>query len=157
MRNKIDAIDVTILEILQKQARTKRNEIAEIVGLSLPSVSERISKLKENGYIAGFHTHLEPRRLGLNVTAFIFVNTDLSEEANEISRNAREHPFVQECHSITGAGSHIMKVRVRDIKHLDDFLGVVRGWPGVKNTQTNIVLSTAKETMDVPVREIVEL
>ncbi len=154
MRDKIDNIDIAILEILQKQARTKRNEIAEVVGLSLPSVSERISKLMEKGYISGFHTHLDPKKFELNVTAFIFVTTDLSDTSNEISIKAKAHSFVQECHSITGSGSHIMKVRVRDIDQLETFLNTVRSWSGVKNTQTNIVLSTAKETMDLPVREI---
>lgn len=49
----IDEIDIKILEILQKEGRRKRNELAEQVGLSLPAASERLKKLEESGVITG--------------------------------------------------------------------------------------------------------
>ncbi|HTR80713.1 MAG TPA: winged helix-turn-helix transcriptional regulator, partial [Bacteroidota bacterium] len=45
----LDDIDITILELLQKEGRTRRNELAELVGLSLPAASERLRKLEEAG------------------------------------------------------------------------------------------------------------
>ena len=53
--NRIDDIDVRILQLLQERGRIKRNEIAEDVGLSVPSVSERMKKLQERGVIDGYH------------------------------------------------------------------------------------------------------
>ena len=41
----LDKIDCELIEILQGEGRTKRNELAEKVGLSLPAVSERMHKL----------------------------------------------------------------------------------------------------------------
>ena len=49
----LDAVDIKILDILQENGRTKRNAIAEAVGLSLPSLSERLKKLEEHGIIEG--------------------------------------------------------------------------------------------------------
>jgi Lrp/AsnC family leucine-responsive transcriptional regulator len=58
---------------------------------------------------------------------------------------------VLECHAITGDGSHLIKVRVKDMAALEKLLSEVQSWPGVKNTKTDIVLSTAKETFEIPV------
>jgi DNA-binding Lrp family transcriptional regulator len=60
----LDEIDLTILDILQKAGRTKRNDLAEAVGLSLPSASERLRKLEEHKIITGYHATLDYRRLG---------------------------------------------------------------------------------------------
>ncbi|MEK6754850.1 MAG: winged helix-turn-helix transcriptional regulator, partial [Bacteroidota bacterium] len=50
----LDEIDLKILEIVQKHGRTRRNVLADRVGLSLPAVSERLRKLEEAGVIAGY-------------------------------------------------------------------------------------------------------
>ena len=43
----LDDLDIKILDILQKNGRTKRNQLAEAVSLSIPSVSDRLNKLEE--------------------------------------------------------------------------------------------------------------
>jgi DNA-binding Lrp family transcriptional regulator len=48
----------------------------------------------------------------------------------------------------------MLKVRVEDMKALEKILNQVQAWPGVKNTNTNIVLSTIKETNILPVRHL---
>ncbi|MCB0283736.1 MAG: Lrp/AsnC family transcriptional regulator [Calditrichae bacterium] len=152
--NKLDDIDLTILEILQKHGRTRRNEIAEIVGLSLPAVSERVLKLEDQGYIKSFHAHLDNHKVGLGVTALIFITTESSTYYPDILERANANENIQECHTITGIGSHILKVRAEDMKALEKILNQVQAWPGVKDTTTNIVLSTIKETTILPVRHL---
>lgn len=152
--NKLDDIDLTILEILQKRGRTRRNEIAEIVGLSLPAVSERVLKLEDQGYIKSFHAHLDNHKVGLGVTALIFLTTESSTYYPDIFERANANENILECHTITGLGSHMLKVRVEDMKALEKTLNQVQAWPGVKNTNTNIVLSTIKETNILPVRHL---
>ena len=49
MSNLLDEIDIAILNHLQENGRAQRNQIAELVGLSVPSVSERMRKLEERG------------------------------------------------------------------------------------------------------------
>ncbi len=58
MLNGVDEIDFKILELLQNNARVKRNEIAEKIGLSLPSVTDRLNKLEQNGIIETYLTKL---------------------------------------------------------------------------------------------------
>jgi DNA-binding MarR family transcriptional regulator len=66
---KLDTVDLQILEVLQAQGRTKRNELADKVKLSIPAVSERLRKLEERGIIRSFNAVLDARRIGLEVTA----------------------------------------------------------------------------------------
>jgi len=143
---KFDGIDLQILDVLQSQGRTKRNELAEKVKLSIPAVSERLRKLEERGIIRSFNAVLEARKVGLEVTAFIFVMAESSTFYPQILEHATGHPEILECHAITGEGSHILKARTQSTATLEKLLSQIQSWPGVKNTRTSIVLSSPKET-----------
>lgn len=146
---RIDEIDVKILGLLQANGRMKRNRIAEEVGLSVPSVSERMRKLEERGVITGYHAVLDPKRLHIDITAFIRVMVDGSNQYPDFVKQACALDEVQEVHSITGEGSHILKVRTRDTTSLERLLSQLQSWPGIHGTTTSIVLSTFKETRDI--------
>jgi Lrp/AsnC family leucine-responsive transcriptional regulator len=145
----LDGIDTTIIEILQKQGRTRRNDLAEAVGLSLPSVSERLRKLEENGYITGYFATVDPRKLGKDICAFIFVTVDSSKHYPAFLEHAHANDEILECHAITGEGSHLLKVRTANTASLEKLLAKIQAWSGVLNTRTNLVLSTSKETMRI--------
>jgi Lrp/AsnC family leucine-responsive transcriptional regulator len=145
----LDGIDTTIIEILQKQGRTRRNDLAEAVGLSLPSVSERLRKLEENGYITGYFATVDPRKLGKDICAFIFVTVDSSRHYPGFLEHAHANDEILECHAITGEGSHLLKVRTANTASLEKLLAKIQAWSGVLNTRTNLVLSTSKETMRI--------
>ncbi len=149
---KLDEIDIQLLEILQERGRTKRNELAEKVNLSIPSVSERLRKMEEAGYIKKYSAVLNPEKLGLTVSAFIFLVSESSKDYPSIIEHAAAVPEILECHAITGTGSHLLKVRTRNTTALEELLSTVQSWPGVKNTITNIVLSSPKETTSLPLR-----
>jgi Lrp/AsnC family leucine-responsive transcriptional regulator len=145
----LDGIDTTIMEILQKKGRTRRNDLAEAVGLSLPSVSERLRKLEENGYITGYFATVDPRKLGKDICAFIFVTVDSSRHYPGFLEHAHANDEILECHAITGEGSHLLKVRTANTASLEKLLAKIQAWSGVLNTRTNLVLSTSKETMRI--------
>ena len=149
--DRIDEIDVKILTLLQAHGRMKRNRIAEEVGLSVPSVSERMRKLEERKVIDGYHAVVNAKRLHIDITAFIRVNVDNSDHYPEFVRRASEIPEIQEVHSITGEGSHMLKVRTRNTTTLERLLARIQAWPSVRGTSTSIVLSTYKETRAVEV------
>jgi Lrp/AsnC family leucine-responsive transcriptional regulator len=154
-RHKVDAIDVELLTVLQQNGRTKRSELAERVDLSIPSVSDRLKKLEEMGILRGYLAQLEPRAVGLEVAAFIVVASESSKYFDGIVEAATNHPSVLECHSVTGDGSHLLKVRTQNTASLEKLLSEIQRWPGVTNTRTNIVLSTQKETTALPLTHMV--
>jgi Lrp/AsnC family leucine-responsive transcriptional regulator len=143
---KIDEIDTQILHLLQTNGRIKRNQIAEHVGLSVPSVSERMRKLEERGVVTGYHAVVAPKRLHRDVTAFVRVLSSGSDHYSGFIDTLTGFDEVLELHSSTGEGSHILKVRVKNTAALENLLGRIQALPGVRGTQTSIVLSTYKET-----------
>lgn len=146
---RIDDIDVRILSLLQENGRMKRNRIADEVGLSVPSVSERMRKLEERGVITGYHAVIDAKRIQIDITAFIRVMVDGSEYYPEFVRRAMQLDEVLEVHSITGEGSHILKIRTRNTTSLERLLSELQAWPGVHGSSTSIVLSTFKETRNL--------
>lgn len=147
----IDEIDAKLLEMLQKQGRTKRNDLAEAVGLSVPAVSERLRKLEEGGVVTGYHARVDHRKLGKDITAFIFVTVDSSRHYAQFLEHAHGLDEIQECHAVTGDPSHILKIRTANTGSLEKLLARIQAWPGVVSTRTNLVLSTSKETSRIRV------
>lgn len=156
MNHQLDETDIKILNHLQKNGRAQRNTIAEIVHLSVPSVSERMRKLEERGLISNYNAILDHKLFNFDITAFIFVEVDSSDKYGSFVDQITEHREVMECHSITGDGSHILKVRTKNTESLEKFLSLIQSWNGVSRTRSNIVLSTFKETRELPIEQAVE-
>lgn len=156
MSYQLDETDIKILNHLQKNGRAQRNTIAEIVHLSVPSVSERMRKLEERGLIEKYNAILNAKLFNFDITAFIFVEVDGSEKYPGFVDKVIQHPEVLECHSITGDGSHILKVRTQNTETFEKFLSLIQSWDGVTRTRSNIVLSSFKETRELPIKRTVE-
>jgi len=152
-----DKKDIQILDILQADGRSTASDIAKKVDLSIPAVGERIKKLTEKGLIKQFSAILDHKQIGLDLTAFVFIISEHSDHYNEFVEKAKETKTILECHSITGGGSHILKVRVKNSQSLEDFLYEIQNWPGVSRTQSNVVLSTHKETTSEDLTTLKEL
>jgi Lrp/AsnC family leucine-responsive transcriptional regulator len=142
----LDDIDLKILDILQRHGRTKRNDLAEAVGLSVPAASERLRKLEENRIITGYHATVDPLRLGKDIAAFIEVTIDSSRHYAQFLEHALAQDDIQECHAVTGEGTHLLKVRTSNTASLEKLLSRIQAWTGVVSTRTSLVLSSAKET-----------
>lgn len=145
----IDAIDAKIIEILQEDGRASHSAIAEEVGLSQPSVHERVKKLEQRGVIKGYTAVVDPEALDLGVLAFISVRHNTKNE--ELIRPVGELPNVLEVHHIAGEDCLLVKVRCRAPGDLEHVLDRVWSAGGVAQTKTTIVLSTYKETSALPV------
>ncbi len=142
----LDDIDLKILEIVQKHGRTRRNELADRVGLSLPAVSERLRKLEEAGVISGYYARLNPGALGIDITAFVLVTVDSSKHYASFVEHVQNTEYILECHAITGEGTHLLKIRTENTSSLEKLLAKIQSWTGVVKTTTSMVLSTPKET-----------
>lgn len=147
----MDEIDIKILDILQARGRTKRNELADKIGLSLPSASERLRKLEESKYIVGYTATVDYRKLGKDITAFISVIIDSSKRYQNFIDHATAQEEILECHAITGEGSYLLKVRTESTITLEKLLSQIQSWPGITGTRTNLVLSTSKETSRIKI------
>lgn len=150
----LDGKNIAILQLLQKNSRMTASEISELVDLSVPATAERIKKLTDSEYVEGFHTKLNTRKLGLDLNAFIAVDSASSDHYIEIIDEATKNKSVLECHSVTGEGSHLLKVCVKNSRELERLLTDIQAWPGVIRTHTMLVLSTFKETTEIDLNQV---
>lgn len=141
----LDNKDNKILELLQKNGRMTAKDIAERVELSVPAVAERIKKLVEEKIIREFRAIVDSKKLGYDVTAFILLVMASSEHYEVMINHVKKSDEILECHSITGQGSHMLKVRTKNTSSLEILLRKIQSWEDVIRTQTMIVMSTFKE------------
>ncbi len=156
MAQGLDEIDLKILKHLQKDGRSQRNKLAEIVHLSVPSVSERMRKLEEKELIQEYRAILDSKQFKFDITAFVFVEVDGSDNYPKFVDKASNEPEILECHSITGDGSHILKIRTENTASFEKLLSRIQSWDGVSKSRSNVVLSSFKETTELPIEKTID-
>lgn len=143
----MDATDREIVDLLQQDARATQQQIARAVGLSQPTVAERLRKLEERGVITGYVARVDPASLGLDVTAFVGVTIEHPKFFDAFAEAIEDLDEVLEAHRVAGEDSYLLKVRTETTSTLDTLLVQrLRTLPGVSRTQTTIVLASIKET-----------
>ncbi|MEA2486236.1 MAG: Lrp/AsnC family transcriptional regulator, leucine-responsive regulatory protein [Actinomycetota bacterium] len=149
-----DVLDRQILRLLRQDGRMSVASIAKEIGLSGPSVHERIRKLEQRGIIAGYTAVLEPRLLNRPHVAFVMVTLSEGNEFaidDPIVARICEEPDVLEFHRIAGEDCYLIKVRSATNKDLEELLRRIRKIRGVARTRTTIVLSTELERPSIEV------
>jgi Lrp/AsnC family transcriptional regulator, leucine-responsive regulatory protein len=150
----MDEIDLALIELLQKDARTPQAQLAAQVGLAASSVNERIRKLGERGLIAGYHARISAEAMGYDLLAFLYIGWSRPETEKAFLRKVLSQPVVMEAHHVTGTWNYMLKVRVKNTRMLEGLLAkVIKAVPGVERTETIIVLSSVKESAEIPTRE----
>ena len=140
-----DAVDRSILAILQEDGRASHASIAKRVGLSAPAVGDRVRKLEQQGVIRGYHADVDPVALGLGIAAFVAITPQPRKPAQKLVDRLIEQPEIEELHAVAGTYSYIIKVRVPSTAALDAFLDRLFTMEGVERTETTMVLRTNLE------------
>ena len=152
----IDTVDRHILSLLQENCKLPLGKIGERVGLSAPSVMERIKKLEESGVIRGYTAVLDARKFGKDITAFIGVFVDHPRLISKFEKEIDRLEDVQECHHVTGEHTLLLKVKVNNTSALEQLIKRLRSIEGVSRTQTSVVLSTYTEGLWLDLKENTE-
>jgi Lrp/AsnC family leucine-responsive transcriptional regulator len=142
---RLDDVNLRLIDELQRDARIGHAELGRRVGLSAPAVAERLQRLQETGVITGYHAAVDPRALGLSLSAILRIRPS-PREIPKVAQLARDTPEVVECHRITGDDCFFMKLHVRDVEHLET---VIDAFAFYGQTTTSIM-----QTSPVPHRPI---
>jgi len=147
----IDDIDRQILISLQQEGRKTASQIAKELNLTVPTITERVRKLQERSVIQAFQAVVDPRSVGLDVTAMITVISSSSDEYDKVIKKAKETPEVIQCFSTTGMGSLMLWVATENSQTLEELLRTIQSWPNVTRTESQVILSTYKTTIQLPI------
>ncbi len=147
----LDATDLAILALLQENCKQPLAEIGKRVGLSAPSVTERIHKLEDAGVIQGYCAVIDARALGRDVTAFIGVEIEHPGAFDVFEKEISQIADVLECHHVTGQHTLMLKAKARNTEALERLIATLRSVPGVQRTETVVVLSSYLERSGVAI------
>lgn len=134
----LDATDARILEALIDDARISIAELARTVGLSPPSVSERIKRLEEAGVIEGYTLTIDPKALGLPLAAWLRIRP-IPGQFHKVAKILQRLPEIVECDRITGEDCFIARAHVRSMDDLEKLIDQVIPYA---MTNTSIIQSS---------------
>ena len=152
----LDRIDIQLLKLLQKDARTSMTELAEKVSLSVTPCTERIRRLERDGFITGYHARLNPQALGQSLLVFVEIKLAAKSGAafEDFKREVRKLPNVLECHLVSGDFDYIIKARIPEMNAYRRLLGdMLLTLPGARESRSYIVMEEVKETLELTIDE----
>jgi Lrp/AsnC family leucine-responsive transcriptional regulator len=135
----LDATNLGLLGELQADARLSLAELGRRVGLSSPAVAERVTRLEREGVILGYHAELDPRALGLQLSAIIRARPSPTQ-LRQVALLAQRTPEVVDCRRVTGEDCYTMTVHVRSVEHLEE---IIDRFAAYGQTTTSVIQSAA--------------
>jgi DNA-binding Lrp family transcriptional regulator len=142
----LDATDLGIARALERNGRMSVLELSRKLGVSRATISERLTRLIEQGVIKGFHARLDYKRLGYPLLAFIGLQSVQGFNVVEVVSALKRIREVEEVHTVTGRIDMLVKLRARSTEHLQYILTFkIQAIPGIGRGETMLVLSSGLE------------
>lgn len=117
----LDALDTAILSALAEDARTPMRELAQKVGLSAPSTTERVRRLEAAGVIEGYTVRVNPAAIGLPLGAILRIRP-MPGELQRVSAILASIPEITTCDRVTGDDCFIAKAQVPAVTDLETLI-----------------------------------
>lgn len=147
----MDEIDRQILDYLQRDGKISQARIAEAVGLTTPSVNERIKKLETRGFIRRFTALLDARAVGMPIVAHVDVALEHPRFERTFLEEIENLVDAQECYALSGDYGYRLKIRARDLTHFETILRErIQTIRGISRTRVELSLSVKKDSTLLP-------
>ena len=145
----IDAIDCRILDALSQNARTPTAELARLVGLSAPSVAERIKRLEDAGIITGYSANISPEALGFPISVWLRVRP-MPGEIKRVAKILQKIPEITQCDRITGEDCFLARASVASIAEMEKVIDHVTPYA---LTNTSVIQSSPVDIRLPPIKK----
>jgi len=156
VHRELDRIDVKLVRALQENCRVSLTELAEKVGLSVTPCAERVKRLERDGFILGYHAHLNPHAFGQALLVFVEIKLTAKSGAmfEAFKREVRKLPNVLECHLVSGDFDYLIKARIPEMNAYRRLLGdMLLGLPGARESRSYIVMEEIKESLALSIED----
>jgi Lrp/AsnC family transcriptional regulator, leucine-responsive regulatory protein len=154
MPETLDDVDRKLLALLQRDGRTTNAELARRVGLSPPSVLQRVRKLERAGYVRGFTALLDPERIGFHLLVVAMISLSLHQEQaiDKFIDDVGKIPEVLEVLHVSGEYDFMLKVVARDMGDYERFIKErLSAIPGVGKIHSCFVMGRPKLSTELPI------
>ena len=150
LTEKIDEIDLRIINLLQEDSRLSFNKIAHKLGISVGTALNRVKGLEDEGVLKGYTVIVDPNKVGYGLTAIILIQAEgkhLLDVENEVAKINN----VISVYDITGDFDFVVLARFKNREGLNTFIKHLLTVPYVKRTVTNVALNVIKEDIRVKI------
>ena len=152
---RLDRIDLSILDHLQRDGRATTIELSDAAGLSPSPCHRRQKLLEESGVITGYVALLDQDRVGLPVN--VMVSVELAGQTQELleafEQAVAELPEVMECMLMTGASDYLLRVVAADLGAYEEFLRTrLTRLPGVRGVRSAFALKRVIYRTNLPLK-----
>lgn len=149
----IDDVDIQLLKLLQDDGRITNADLAKRVGLSPPSVLQRVRALERAGLVRGYTAMLDADKLGLRITAFAMVSLSLHQDMaiERFRRSIQEVDEVLECYHVSGEYDFLLKIMVKDMRAYEALIREkISRIRGIRQINSSFVFGVTKQTTAIP-------
>ncbi|KUM40780.1 Lrp/AsnC family transcriptional regulator [Arthrobacter sp. EpRS71] len=137
----LDAVDVQLLKALAQDSRASLKSLAQSVGLSSPSISERITRLTSLGVIKRFSVDIDWARIGYTVSSYVSISVKSGFDRDQVFRRLLDLPSIESVSIVTGGRDFLVQMRTAGFDDLRRILAQEL-WTieGVDNTETQMAI-----------------
>lgn len=153
-RTPLDAMDIALLDRLQRQGQATAQDLGLALNLSASQAGRRRQRLEDRGVIQGYHARLDPAKLGLSVQAFVQVQLARhgAQEGAEFARLLRVRREIVSAWTMTGEADYLLRVYCADLSALNRLIHeVLLAHPVVARVHSQIVMDQPKADAPLPV------
>ncbi len=141
-------MDLTILEVIQKDCRLSLREISKKTGIPPATIDFRIKKMEERNIIYEYSARVDYKRIGLEITNYVFIKIDLKElrrmkktYENIVEEISTKYPYVTHASVLNGPYNLLVRLRAESQEQLNQFLLDLNQMQGIREVESNLVLS----------------
>ena len=145
---KIDDVDLQIINLLQEDSRLSFNKIAGKLGISVGTAYNRVKSLEDRGILKGYTVIVDPVKLGYGLTAIILIQAE-GKHLLDVESEVAKISNVISVYDITGDFDIAVVARFKDRVGLNAFIKSLLSVPYMRRTVTNVVLNVVKEDFRV--------
>ncbi|MDE1820365.1 MAG: Lrp/AsnC family transcriptional regulator [Euryarchaeota archaeon] len=145
----LDALDRTLLEELNVDARRSHRELARRLNVSPTTVSHRIEAMEHEGLIRGYVPLLEDEPLGWDLHAVVGIRVSKGR-LREVEERLAKDDHAYAVYDVTGDYDALVIARFRDRRDLDRWVKHALQDPNIERTNTQVILNRVKEERRVP-------
>ncbi len=145
----LDRTDLSILRVMQENARKSYRDIARELGMSLNTVSSRVKRMESDGIIRGYSALVDPSRTGFDMTVIIGIQISRGK-LMEVQKRIAADGHISAVYDVTGEWDSIIIARFASRNDLNAFIKKILTTEYIERTLTQVVLNTVKETYLLP-------
>lgn len=136
---RLDDVDRQIVAVLSADGRTSMRSLAASLHISRASAYTRVERLERTGVITGYGARVDPRKLGLGLSAYIYLS--ISQHGwRDVRDQVLQFENVVHAAMVTGDADIVLLVRTRDVEELRQLvIGRLQEMPEIRSTQTVMI------------------